>query len=56
MPPFHRPAIAPDESAKMRGELTIFAFCGASTGTLMMSIRNSELVVSVTPLAGVRLV
>ena len=30
----------------MRGELTMRAFCGAVTGTLMMSIRNSDVVVS----------
>ena len=45
-PPFQSPAIAPAESAKMRGEFTTRACCGASTGTLMMSIRKSELVVS----------
>ncbi len=29
--------------SKMRGELTIAASCGAASGTLMTSMRNSEL-------------
>ena len=41
-PPFSRPAIAPVvASAKMRGRLTIAAFAGAASGTLMTSMLKS---------------
>ena len=45
LPPFHSPAILP-ESAKIRGELTMRAFSGAASGTLMISIRKSDVVES----------
>ena len=41
-PPLLSPAIAPVAmSAKMRGRLTIFAFCGAAIGTWITSMLNS---------------
>src|SRR5690242_18436961 len=48
VPPFHKPRTGLAESAKMRGELTIRAFCGAASGTLMTSILNRDVVVSVS--------
>ena len=42
VPPFHSPAIVPVAgSAKMRGRLTIFAFCGAASGIWITSMLKS---------------
>src|SRR5690349_17783966 len=46
-PPIQRPAMLPAESANTRGELITCAVFGAASGTLMMSMRKYEIVVSV---------
>ena len=53
-PPFHKPRTALAESAKMRGELTIRAFCGAATGTLITSILNRDVVVSLSDVSALQ--
>ena len=48
-PPLFRPAMLPVVgSAKMRGRLTIFAFCGAASGTWITSMLKSDVLGSLS--------